>query len=767
MCGGVGSRLKPLTENTPKPLIKMLNKPVLESIIERVIESGITDIYLSLGYMAGDIQAHCEKIDFSADLTYCIENKPLGTAGGVKNCIGETDDDILVLSGDNIFDFDLKKLYDYHYRIDSDFTVCAVDVDDPREYGVISCDDDNSIKGFIEKPTWEQAVANLVNTGIYVFKGNVLSMIPDNEKFDFSDDLFPKIFKSNMRFMCYKSDGYWGDMGEICALKRITKDILTANCRNFRFNGGYFGKDTVLENGAYIKAPCIIGKNTEIHKGASIGPNCVIGNDSIISENCTVADSIVGDSCNVGSNCDLNGCVIDDCVRIKDNCSIETDCVIGFSSTVGRFARILPGNKVWPGRRIASETVVAKDMLFENPDRIEFDIFGLSGKANSQISLSDVTVLGQAIASVSGINRVGIGSDISYSSENFRSAVICGLRACGATCYDYGEMFRSQAYFYSAYCNLDFFIFISSSGDIVSVSFFGKNGMPVASKTARMINNNYKFSAFNFCEPSQYKEIFNMKLFPVVYKSFFKKICPLPLKNISVNFESENSIIKNLFDELFSYQSASAQADANKLQILVNNSASEIFVVENGKVFSGERILALLCELEAADGKEILIPEESPSIIEDNAEKYQAKVTRVYENNVNQLNLSERFILNSIWTFDMFLMVARLIKVMSEADISLVSLFECHKNFALRKSILDITDDSLNIRKLIVDCGAKKQNDDIYYVFDGRMGKVRMRQMGNARKIRILAEADDMEAAKEISVSVIQKIKNSNIDKEL
>ncbi len=765
MCGGRGSRLKPLTENTPKPLVKILNKPVLDIIIEKVAESGIDEIYLSLGYMANEITDHCEKRDYGARLNYCYEDNPLGTAGGVKNCIACCDEDVLVLSGDNIFDIDLKKLYEFHSLTDSDFTVCGVNTDDPREYGVISCDDDNSIKGFIEKPTWEQAQGNLVNTGIYVFKGSILSKIPPETKYDFSDDLFPEMFSENLRFMCYVADGFWGDMGEFSAYRKITAAILDTGCRKFSFEGTFYGKDTLFENDVVIKAPCIIGKNTTLGKGTVVGPYCVLGRNCKIANNCSLIESVIGDNCEIGLNSDLNGCIADDCVTIGDNCSLETDTVIGCSSTIGRFSRVLGGHKVWPGRRVASETVVTRDMLYENPERIEFDIFGLSGKANSQISLDDIVMLGQAIASAAGIERVGIGSDSSYLSENFRSAIISGLRACGSVCYDFGEMFRAQAYFYSAYCNLDFFVFIDSSGDVVSLSFFGKNGMPVNSKIARNINNNYKFTAFSFAEPDKIKEVFNMKLFGVVYKSFFKKLCPLPLKRITVAVETDNPVIKSLVTDLFSTNSSAGDKKRN-IQVLINSTASEIFVVENTKVYSGDRILSVLCELESAEGNEIIIPEESPSFIEDKLKKYGGKVTRVFENCSDMCNLNERAVLQSVWTFDVLLMVAKLLNVLEKADISLASLFEYQKSFALKKTVLDINGNSSDIKRLIVSCGARKNPGEIYYVFDGRIGKARLRQMGNSRKIRILAEADDMEAAKEISVFLTKKIKDANIDKE-
>ena len=768
MCGGKGSRLIPITENTPKPLIKILNRPVLDIIVEKLTDAGITDIRFSLGYMGNEIAEHCERLKSSAEFTYYFEDAPLGTAGGVRNCFNEDnllEEDILVLSGDNIFNIDINDFLEFHYDSNSDFTVCATHVEDPREYGVITCDEDNSIKCFIEKPTWEYAEDNLVNTGIYLMNSKMLSEIPENKKFDFSDDLFPRLFRSNYRFMCYTAEGFWGDMGEFSSYLRIVREILSSGCNGFNFHGKFYENDTLLDNGTAIRSPCIIADNCKIGDNCVIGPFSVIGECCKIGNNCHIEKSVIGEDSVVGSDCDVEGAFIDEKVEICDNCSVEADCVIGAASKIGRFSRVLAGRKIWCGRKVSAETLVSKDMLIENPDKISFDVFGITAKANSQFSLSDATLLGQSIAGCDKICRVGVGSDNDYLSENFRMSLMCGLRSCGASVYDFGEMFRAQSYFYSAYCNLDFFVFVSSCDDVISLSFFGKNGLPVESAVSRHINNNFKFSSFMFSQPSEYNEIFNMKLFSMVYKSFYKKLCHLPLENIDVLFESENEVIKEFSDELFSDANKIKTEKKRKLQFLLNYQAGELFAVENGRVYSGERILALLCELECASGNNVIIREDAPQCIENNTSEFKGTVIRVYENNVLPENVSVKLSLDSVWTADMFMMTAKLLNILDKTDMSLEALFDCHKNFAVRKSILQVNDSSCNIRNIITMCGGKKSGDNVYYVFDANIGRVRVRQLGNSQKIRIIAEADDMETAKELSVLITQKIKNHNVDK--
>lgn len=762
MCGGLGTRLKPLTESQPKPMLKLLNRPVIDIVIEKLIDSGIKEIYVSLGYMADELTEYCEGRKYNADIVFREEKRPLGTAGGVKNCIPDTDDDILVVSGDNVFDFDIEKISNFHYASDADVTVCGITVNDPREYGVIIKDDDCSISAFVEKPTWEQAQSFLANTGIYLIKGEVLDMIPSDSFYDFADDLFPLLFRSEKRFMCCHLDGFWGDMGEFPAYLQVTRDILDGRFRNFNFRGSLFNEDAILENDVQIKAPCLLGRNITLGGSCVIGPYCVIGDNSSVDKNCIITDSIIGEDCSISENSEIKGSVVSDFVRIADNCLIDENTVLGYASIIGRFSHILKNCKIWPGRRIYKESVVSKDMHYETPSKIDFDIFGLSGRVDSQITAADAVELGQAIASCTSNIKAGISCDGKKCSENYKNLVFSGIRTCGGIIYDFGESAKIQSYFYSAYCNLDIYIYISLNGDIVSFSFFGKNGMPVNGKTARKINNNYKFSAYNYCTPEKYQDVFNMHLFPTVYKTYFNKLLGENPLLYNVNVECDNPFLKSFLSSVFSERkTASAE---RSVQLLVNYDGTEIYLAENDRFYSTERILLLLCELAFAGNKDVIIPEEAPSIIEEKARIYKRNAIRQYVGSKSGLVYPNDVILDNIWCFDPLLMCAKLFGIISESRERLEQLFEFQNDFALRKSIFEYSDTPSEIRKMIEASGAEKY-DDTHYIINSRKGRARIRQLGNSARIRVLAEASDMETAKELSVFVAEKIKSGDIDK--
>lgn len=761
LCGGVGSRLKPLTESVPKPLVKLMNRPVIDIIIEKLIGSGIEDISLSLGYKAEDIIEFCEAQNYKASLKYFTERKPLGTAGGVKYCIDSTDEDVLVLSGDNVFDFDLNSFYDYHKISDADITVLSVKVEDPREYGVIVSDDDGSIISFIEKPSWEQAESFDINTGIYLIKGSVMELIPTDVCYDFSNDLFPSVFNKELRFMCCKMNGFWGDIGEFDFLLSLNRLLLEKRFFGISFKGVYYGSDTVLENGAAIKAPCLIGKKTEIGKCAVIGPFTVCGDNCSISDKTVISGSIIGENCVIGCSSEITDSIISDNVTVGDNCITDKNSVIGDCVCINRFSRVAENVKIWPGNIISSGSLISKDVGFSASENRRFDIFGMQRKINLQFDISDAVHLGVAVGSVEKLQKIGVGSDGKRISENFMNACLCGIRSTGKICYEFGEMFRNQVYFYSAYCSLDFFIFFSADEDYINISFFGKNGLPADYRISKRISDTLKYKAFRFADVNGINDIFNMKLFGVVYKSYFKKIVNTKELKYSIYAECENKVLSELLSELFNNNRYT-----KSLTVLFNKDGSEMYVIENGKYYSSDRILALICSFELAQGRKIIIPEESADFLEAETDYFSGELLRVYENSCENHCFSSNDILQSVWSFDCVLMFAKLLSIIKESGSTIAELFESQRRFEISKKTIEIELEPSEINHLIQSTGAKKETDPYYYTIESRKGSVRLRRLGNSAKIRILAQSYDNETAKELAGITIQKLKDANIDKD-
>ncbi|MBO4472782.1 MAG: nucleotidyltransferase family protein [Clostridia bacterium] len=210
MAGGKGTRLAPLTDHSPKPLMPIIDKPILRYIIELLKKHGITDISVTLGYMANKIvEAFGDGRDLGVNLHYVIEKEPLGTAGSVKSAASAFADDFLVISGDAYTDFNLTELIDFHRSHGKLATIAATRVKDPSQFGVMLLNSAGKVRSFIEKP--RIPISDVVSTGIYVFKKEILKKIPSGFQ-DFARNVFPtipgQIYAKIMK-------GYWSDIGTL------------------------------------------------------------------------------------------------------------------------------------------------------------------------------------------------------------------------------------------------------------------------------------------------------------------------------------------------------------------------------------------------------------------------------------------------------------------------------------------------------------------------------------------------------------------------
>lgn len=240
MAGGEGKRLKPISGDTPKPLVSLCGKPVMEHIIRLLRENGITDICAALKYRPEDIMNYFgDGNAFGVKLQYRIETEALGTAGGVRNC-GDFygDEDFLVISGDAACDFEIKKLIRAHLSRRPAVTLALYPHPEPLRYGLALCDGDSCVRSFIEKPDWGRVVTNLVNTGIYVVSPSAMELVPEGREFDFAKDLFPELLRRDETILGCPMDGYWCDIGTPKSYYECCVDALSGRL-NIELSGGF------------------------------------------------------------------------------------------------------------------------------------------------------------------------------------------------------------------------------------------------------------------------------------------------------------------------------------------------------------------------------------------------------------------------------------------------------------------------------------------------------------------------------------------------
>ncbi len=227
MAGGMGSRLRPLTNSIPKPLVSIIDKPVMEYVVENLALGGVTDIAVTVGYKSEMIMDYFgDGSKWGVSLTYFEEKEPLGTAGGVKNASEFIKDDFLVLSADGFSNIDICDFCDYHKSHRQSITMAVRYMQDARGYGLVRTNEDSIVTSFAEKPKF--LCSGLINMGIYAFDKEIIDEIPEGQC-DFSYDIFPRHIGD---IKSYSTDCFWSDIGTLSDYY-LTNHYVSVHPENF------------------------------------------------------------------------------------------------------------------------------------------------------------------------------------------------------------------------------------------------------------------------------------------------------------------------------------------------------------------------------------------------------------------------------------------------------------------------------------------------------------------------------------------------------
>ena len=222
MAGGRGERLKPLTNDTPKPLLKVGNKPIIEYNIDRLYTFGIDDVWISLRYLGDQIESYFGSgIDKSMRINYVNEKEPLGTAGALALVHNFVHDCILMMNSDLLTNIDFEEFYLFFEEHDADLAVACIPYQVNVPYAVMEIDN-HLVKGFIEKPTY----THYSNAGIYLMKREVAEMVPSNQHFN-ATDLMEKLINEGKKVVSFPFTGYWLDIGRHKDFEKANKEINT------------------------------------------------------------------------------------------------------------------------------------------------------------------------------------------------------------------------------------------------------------------------------------------------------------------------------------------------------------------------------------------------------------------------------------------------------------------------------------------------------------------------------------------------------------
>lgn len=335
LAGGKGTRLRPLTVYTPKPIVPICNRPFLLYQIDTLRRAGVTDITLSLSYQPEKIEQQLgDGSNFGVKLKYTVEPQPMGTAGAYKFAEDLIREPTVVFNGDILTDLDLKTVIRQHKERNAIATIVLTPVEDPSAYGVVETEADGRVRRFLEKPKPDVSTCKNINAGTYVLEPQVLDLIPRGENHSFEYGLFPKLLESGEPFFAHiPQRTYWMDIGTPARYLQAHHDLLANRVlrvhikdRRGKFDSAthsqidelsVIGDECTLKPGVEI-INSVLGKGCYIEERARI-ENSVIWSHTRVGTAAQVKDAIVGRGCHVGRSTLVgSGAVLGDKTSLTD-----------------------------------------------------------------------------------------------------------------------------------------------------------------------------------------------------------------------------------------------------------------------------------------------------------------------------------------------------------------------------------------------------------------------------------------------------------------
>ncbi len=527
MAGGFGTRIQPLTNSIPKPMLPIMNRPMMEHILKKVKSAGITDIVVLLYFKPEVIMDYFKDgSDFGVNITYVKPDDDYGTAGAVKKAEKYLDETFLVVSGDLVTDFDFKEIIGFHQVKNSKLTITLTSVEDPLQFGVVITDKEGRILRFLEKPGWGEVFSDTINTGIYIIEPEILKYIPENVPFDFSKDLFPLLMKQGITLYGYKAKGYWRDVGNPESYREVFKDIFSGKVKVF-IPGEKVTKDTgviYVEEGSQIpdnvkvEGTVVLGKNVTLKDNVSL-KNVVIGDRTEINKNTSINDSVIWWETKIGENCFFNNSVICNNVEIGNNVKAEKGVIIAEKTEVEDNVVFEKDVIVWPEKFIEEGSIVSSNLIWgEKWKKTVFEGGKVSGRTNIELSCEMAAKLGETFGSILPKGSVVLMSrDYHRASRMLKRAFLGGILSTGINVIDMKLLSPPVMRFLVQ--NTDAVAGIHfrqspSNPTYTEILFYDNDGMPIDTNTEKSLDRIFfreRFRRVNFNEIGEIKEQQHLK----------------------------------------------------------------------------------------------------------------------------------------------------------------------------------------------------------------------------------------------------------------
>ncbi len=347
LAGGKGTRLRPLTVHTPKPIVPIFNRPFLYyqiDLLRQVPE--IDEVILSLNYQPRRIEEiFGEGQGLGMRLRYVVEPMPLGTGGAVRYAGDSLTDSVVVFNGDVLTGVDLGAVLRLHRQRKAKATIVLTPVENPRAYGLVETDADGNVQRFLEKPGEDEVTGNTINAGIYVLEPDTFDRIPKDTAWSIERSFFPSLIERGETFVAYVSDRYWIDIGTPAKYMQVHRDIMDGHFKAPPFadappSTAWVAPDAKVDEGVEIQGPCFVDEGVVLKAGARVLPYSVLGRQTHVGEGAVIDGSIVWPNGWIGPESIIRASLLGRNCHVGRNVTIDTAVQLGDKTAITDYSRL-------------------------------------------------------------------------------------------------------------------------------------------------------------------------------------------------------------------------------------------------------------------------------------------------------------------------------------------------------------------------------------------------------------------------------------------
>jgi NDP-sugar pyrophosphorylase family protein len=346
LVGGKGTRLRPLTVHTPKPIVPIFNRPFLYYQIDQLRHvPEIDEVILSLNYQPRRIEeVFGDGEGLGVKLRYVVEPMPLGTGGAIRYAGDSLTESVVVFNGDVLTQVDLGAVLRLHRERKAKATIVLTPVDNPRAYGLVETDADGNVKRFLEKPGEDEITCNTINAGIYVLEPETFDRIPKDTAWSIERSYFPSLIERGETFVAYVDHGYWIDIGTPAKYLQVHRDIMDGRYLAPPFaerpHAAWVAPDARVEDGVELQGPCFVDEGTVLKAGTRVLPYSVIGRQSHVDEGAVIEDSVIWPNAWIGREASIKGSILGRNCHIGRNAVLDSPVVLGDKTVITDYSKL-------------------------------------------------------------------------------------------------------------------------------------------------------------------------------------------------------------------------------------------------------------------------------------------------------------------------------------------------------------------------------------------------------------------------------------------